>query len=411
MKRQAGHDAALEGLKVVEFAHMIAGPFAGTLLADLGADVIHVESPNGGDGARNMGPDKDGTKLWWKVAARNKRSLALDLGSTAGRAVARRLVEWADVVIVNMRVHRLRAWGLDWESCHQLNDTLIYCQISGYGVGSAMEDQPGFGKVGEARAGLVALTGFSDGPPMHSGFSHADTVTGLMAAFGISAALYRKAQDDEFDGEWIDLALFESLYRLIEWQVIVYDQLGTVPRRTGNMLPIVPGGVVNTYRTADDKWVTVTAATPKAVSGVARVLSLAADAIPSSQPAEISRWLDDKLRAWINHRNAAEAVQLLGQEDVVASPIFTVEDIMTDPTYRERADIASVVDDDLGLVRMQSVIPKLHKHPGAVWRTGPPLGADTELILDEWLNINAQDRAELFSSNVAQGNTNSREGQ
>ena len=241
---------ALAGVKVVEFAHVIAGPLAGTLLADLGADVVHVEDPKAGDPGRSQGPTKDGVHLWWKVSGRNKRSVTLDLRSPAGQALAHELIQWADVVITNMRFDTLARWGLDWEGIHRLNPRAVMLQITGNGATTTARNDPGFGKVGEARSGVVHITGFPDGPPVHTGFSHADSVTALMGAFAISAALVRRG-DPDFEGEWIDLALFESLFRLIEWQVIVYDQLGVPPMRAGNQLAVAPGAVINTYLSAD----------------------------------------------------------------------------------------------------------------------------------------------------------------
>src|SRR6266540_947487 len=145
---------ALAGLKVVEFAHVIAGPLAGTLLADLGAEVVHVEDPGHGDPQRHAGPAKNGAHLWWKVAARNKRSVTLDLRTDPGRDLARRLAAWADVVITNFRVETLEKWGLDWESLHAVNQKLIVLQVTGFGARSSKRNQPGFGKVGEAMSGV-----------------------------------------------------------------------------------------------------------------------------------------------------------------------------------------------------------------------------------------------------------------
>src|SRR3984957_843856 len=240
---------ALSGLKFVEFAHVIAGPLAGTLLADLGADVVHVEDPGRGDPQRNAGPAKNGVHLWWKVSARNKKSVTLNLRTAEGRALARKLTEWADVIICNFRVSTLERWELDFPSLSKINPKLVMLQVTGYGHSSTKRNSPGFGKVGEAMSGVVNITGFPDGPPVHTGFSHGDSVTGLMGAFAIQAALYRKAQDEDFRGEWIDLALYDGLFRLIEWQIIFYDQLGVIPERIGNKLAAAPAAVINLYKT------------------------------------------------------------------------------------------------------------------------------------------------------------------
>jgi len=394
-------ESVLSGLKVVEFGHVVAGPLAGTLLADLGADVVHVETPDGGDAARKMGPSRDGVHLWWKVLGRNKRSVTVDLKTPEGSAVGRKLALWADVLITNIRASTLVRWGLDWETLHREHPTLVYLQISGYGAASSRKDAPGFGKMGEARSGVVQITGFAAGPPVHTGFSHADSVTGLMGSQAVLAALYRKAHDPDFAGEWIDLALFEPLFRLIEWQVVVYDQLGLVPERCGNRLSVAPAAIVNTYLTKDDTWVTVTSATLRSVLNVVRLLGLEESKYATwEQQTERADQLDADLRSWIRERAAADALAQLEEAGVVASKVFTVEDIMKDPTYAELGDIVTVPDPDLGEVRMQGVIPRLHEHPGTVWRTGAKLGEDTEAVLVDWLGMSRDDVAKLQAEGV-----------
>lgn len=387
---------ALAGLKVVEFAHVIAGPLAGTLLADLGATVVHVEDPGRGDPQRGAGPDRDGVHLWWKVAARNKRSVTLNLRTDEGRAVACELAAWADVVITNFRVETLEKWGLDFKSLNQLNPKIILLQVTGFGATSSRRNDPGFGKVGEAMSGVVNITGFPDGPPVHTGFSHGDSVTGLMGAFAIQAALYRKAQDEDFRGEWIDLALYDGLFRLIEWQIIFYDQLGVVPERVGNKLAAAPAAVINTYRTLDDRWITVTSGTPRSVSNVAALVGEPAEDYASRDlQAKNSLRLDGLVAEWISRRPLAECVAVMQKLDVVASSIFTVEDILADPTYAERENLVELDDPDLGRVRMQNVIPKLTNYAGSVWRTAPQLGEDNDLVYRDFLGKTEADIADL----------------
>lgn len=387
-----------EGLKVVEFAHVIAGPLAGTLLADMGAEIVHVEEPAQGDPSRRMGPTKDGVYLWWKVAGRNKRSVTIDLRTERGQALAHKLVAWADVVITNYRVGTLERWNLDWETIHAINPRIVMLQVSGFGANTTERDVPGFGKVGEAMSGVVNLTGFIDGPPVHTGFSHADTVTGLMGAFAISAALTRR-NDPDFRGEWIDLALFESLFRLIEWQVIVYDQLGSIPVRAGNQLAVAPGAVINTYPTADEKWLTVTSGTPRSVRNVAILLGLPEDEYATvEQQLERRDILDKGLSEWISRRTAEDCLSEMRQVGVVASRIYTVADIVQDEIYAQRGDIVSIEDPELGVVRMPGVVPKLTNHPGRVLRTAPALGADNELVFREYLGLSEDAYQELIAT-------------
>ncbi|MFE9643454.1 CaiB/BaiF CoA transferase family protein [Streptomyces sp. NPDC006365] len=400
-RRDPGGQGQLRGLKVVEFAHVVAGPLAGSMLADQGADVVHVEPPGTGDAARAMGPQRDGVPLWFKVSGRNKRSVTLDLHHEAGRAVAHRLVAWADVVIVTLRAGRLRTWELDWESVHRINPKAVLLQISGFGATSSQADAPGFGKMGEARSGVVQLTGFPDGPPVHTGFSHGDAVTGLMGAYAVLAALHRRDHDPDFDGEWIDLALFEPLFRLVEWQVIVHDQLGEVPERAGNQLAVAPAAVINTYRSRDDEWITVTSATPRSVRNVARLLGLPEEEFTTTRQQHARRGeLDEGLRTWVAQHSTAECLEEFARNEVVASRVFSAADIADDPVYAERGDIVTVDDPDLGPVRMQAVIPHFRQVPGRVWRTGPALGQDNRLVYREWLGLDEKELTDLEKQGV-----------
>jgi formyl-CoA transferase len=389
----------LAGLRVVELAHVIAGPLAGTLLADLGADVVHVEDPGRGDPQRYAGPAKDGAHLWWKVSARNKRSVTVNLRTEEGRDLARRLAAWADVVISNFRVETMEKWGLDWPSLHAVNPKLVMLQVSGFGANTSKRNQPGFGKVGEAMSGVVNLTGFPDGAPVHTGFSHGDSVTGLMGAFAIQAALYRRATDPDFKGEWIDLALYEGLYRLIEWQVIFYDQLGEVPERVGNRLAAAPAAVINTFKTGDGHWITVTSGTPRSVQNVAALVGepLEDYATPAMQ-AERRERLDRLVAEWVSQRPLEDCMKVMGELEVVASPIYTVKDILEDQTFRERKNVVEIEDADLGTVRMQGVVPQLANYPGSVWRTAPALGEDNDGVFIDRLGMSTEEVAALRAS-------------
>jgi formyl-CoA transferase len=393
--------AALSGLRVVEIAQLIAGPMAGSFLADFGADVVHVEDNVHGDPARYTGLAKDGVYLWWKVSGRNKRSVTLNLRTPQGQDVARRLCEWADVVITNFRLGTLERWRLDWDTLHKINPKLIMLQVSGFGGNTTYRDRPGFGKVGEAMSGVVHLTGFPDGPPVHTGFSHADSVTGLFGAFAIQTALYRNLTDPEFSGELIDLALYEGLYRLIEWQVIFYDQTGIPPMRAGNQLANAPAAVINMYKSKDDVWITVTTGTWRSVQKVAALLGEPAEEYdtPEKQFARVSR-LDDLLRAYIAERTSEEALEAMEQAQVVASVIYDVAAIVNDKTYAERGNIVTVDDPQLGPVRMQAVLPHFSNHPGAVWRSGPELGQDNNLVYREYLGMSEDEVKALKNAEI-----------
>jgi formyl-CoA transferase len=389
----------LGGLKVLEIAQLIAGPMSGSFLADLGAEVIHLEDPKLGDPQRVTGVMKDGKGLWWKVSARNKRCVTCDLRSEEGRAVARRLAQRADVVITNFRIGTLEKWKLDWTALHHENPKLIMLQMTGFGANTTLRNSPGFGKLGEAMSGVVQITGWPDGPPVHTGFSHADSVSGLMGAYAVMAANYKRQNDPEFEGELIDLALFETLYRLIEWQVITYDQTGQVPTRAGNRLSVSPAAVINTYLSRDEHWITVTSGTPRSVQKIAALVGEPAGDYDTvqKQRARADR-LDNLLRAWIGSVHIDEALAAMAEAEVVASKIYTVEDILADQTYAERGDVITVDDEDFGTVRMQGVIPKMVNYPGQVWRGGPGLGEDNELVYKKLMGMPDEEYDRLRSA-------------
>jgi formyl-CoA transferase len=220
-------------------------------------------------------------------------------------------------------------------------------------------------------------------------------VTALMGAFAISAAL-TKRHDPDFEGEWIDLALFESLYRLIEWQVIVYDQLGIPVQRAGNQLPVAPGSVINTYPTADDTYVSVTAGTPRAAQNIVRLLGLTAEEFDDIEKHGSGRdYLDNQLREWTSTRTAADALKQMHAHGIVVARVYSAADIVEDPIYAERNDVITVEDPNLGPVRMQAVIPKLLNHAGHVWRTGPALGEDNDLVYQTYLGVTDERYARL----------------
>jgi formyl-CoA transferase len=222
-----------------------------------------------------------------------------------------------------------------------------------------------------------------------------------MGAFAITACLHRRDTDPDWDGEWIDLALFESLFRLIEWQVIFQDQLGLTPERAGNQLAVSPAAVINTYRCADGHWLTVTSGTPRSVQNVAQLVGLPIEEVSTveQQTANKDR-LDQLLSDWIAARTLEACMAEMDRVEVVASPIFSVKDIMEDETYRELGDIITVDDPELGAVKMQGVIPRLANHPGSVWRTGPGLGEDNELVYQGYLGLSAEEVADLVSAGV-----------
>ncbi|MDQ1397035.1 MAG: hypothetical protein QOG64_2294 [Acidimicrobiaceae bacterium] len=392
-----GPTGVLTGLKVVELAQLVAGGMPGSLLADFGADVVHVEDPGSGDLLRGLGPEKEGINLWWKVAGRNKRLVSIDLRHPEGQALARRLAAWADVVVTNFRAGTLERWQLDFPSLQRLNPTLIMLQISALGATGPARDVPGFGKIGEARSGAAHLSGSPDGGPVFAGYLLSDAATALMGALAVQMALYRRAHNPEFRGEWIDDTLSEPLFRLIDWQVVVHDQLGVIPTRTGGGPWITEPTLTRTAATADGRWIVISASALDEVRALAGVVGQ--DACDSwDEVGRRRQALDVAVDAWIIERAADAALAILAEAGVVAAAILDIADIFADPTYAEREDIITVADPDLGPVRMQTVIPRFVNHPGTVWRCGASVGEDNRFVLQEFLGLSEDDCSTLAHS-------------
>lgn len=376
----------LEGITVLELGHAIAAPFAAGILGDFGANVIKVERPGVGDHMRGLGPRKEEQPLWWKCAARNKSSITLDFTKPAGAEIMRDLIERADVVVENFRPGILERYGFGWEQASEINPELVMVRISGYGQDSSKAKQPGFGRMADSMSGAANLTGEPDGPPTHVGFSLADTLSGLMGAYGAVMALFGRERTGV--GECVDIALFEPLMRLIDWQVIVYDQLGIVPDRAGGAFPLPLEGVAaGVTKSRDGKWMSFSSATDTVLSRLVKlVFGEAGLKDPRFVDATARRQnvapIQEAVSAWIEQRDADEVEREFARADAVVCRIFDMEMIWQDQTIRERQAIIEVDDQDLGPVAMHGVVPKLARRPGKVRHTGPGLGSATERILE-----------------------------
>lgn len=397
-------DPPLEGLRVVDLGHALAGPFAATLLADFGAEVLKVERPGSGDPMRNLGPRKDGIALWWKAAARNKRSVTLDFGSDEGRELLLRLVEASDVLVENFRPGTLERHGLGWDTLREVNPRLVMLRISGFGQTGADSPRPGFGRTAEAMSGAAQLTGYPDGPPIHVGYSIADMTTGMMGALGVLLALLGRERDGA--GDCIDLALYEPLFRIIDWQVVFHDQLGLVGERAGNRFPAVLEGVAaGVARSADGVWLSYSAATD---SVLGRLVELAFGDGALEQPrfATVDGRRDavdevqSRLETWIAARTADEVERVFAERHAVIGRVFDAAEIADDRCYRERDNVVAVDDPDLGEIRMHGVMPKLLGRPGAVRSTGPALGEHTADTLARLAGVGDGELAELAAKGV-----------
>ncbi len=373
---------ALQGIKVLELGQLIAGPFAGKTLADFGADVIKVEPPGVGDPLRKWRLLRNGTSVWWEVQSRNKRSVCLDLRSPEGQDIARSLAREADVVIENFKPGTLEGWGLGWEKLHALNPRLVMLRISGYGQTGPYKDRAGFGVIGESMGGLRHLTGEPGRVPVRVGVSIGDTLAALHGVVGVMMALYhRDARGGE--GQYIDVALYESVFNVMESLLPEYDAFGAVRERSGSALPgIVP---TNAYRCRDGSYVLVAG---NGDSIFRRLMAAIGRPDLERDPAlahndgraQHAERIDGAIEAWTRERTQDEALAVLDAASVPAGRIYSIADIARDPQYLARGMIVPVTAGDGEPLKVPGVVPKLSATPGAIAHPAPKLGEHTAQV-------------------------------
>ena len=387
----------LEGLRVIDAGTMVAGPFGGTLLADLGADVIKVERPNGGDPMREWSPMKDGRSLWWKVTARNKRLITLDLSTPTGRELFLRLVKTADVVIENFRPGTFERWGLSYDALRAANPKLIFVRVSGYGQTGPYAHRPGYGTVAEGISGIPSFTGFPDKPPTLSAFPLADALAAVFGVMGLLAAIYERDVSGSGEGQEIDVSLYEPIFRLAESQVVGYDQLGLVKGRRGNRFE--EDSPRNVYETATEgQWITISASSDRTFARLAAAIGrtdLIDDPLFRDNASRIENddALDTIIASWIKDRPIEEVLKTFENFDVVAGRIYDVRDIFNDMHYRERNDIVEIADPDFGLLKMPGVFPRFSRGAGSVRWSGGALGQHNTEIYKALLGLTDDEMA------------------
>jgi crotonobetainyl-CoA:carnitine CoA-transferase CaiB-like acyl-CoA transferase len=387
-----------DGIRVLDVGHVVAGPFVASVLADFGADVIKIEKPGQGDPLRWIYP-KAGVGLFYKVQARNKKSITLNLKDARGQELLHRLVGCSDVLVENFRPGVMERLGGSWDTLSRINPGLVMCRLSGFGQDGPYAGRRSYGRVSEAFAGFAHITGEPDGPPMHSHMSVGDTVAGSWAAMGVMMALYwRDARGGK--GQMIDMALYEGLFRQIEQQVILFDQLGKVFERTGSNHRNVP--YTGLFRTRDGRYFSFSAVTGGSSDALLRALGLHQDARFTTFQ-DCVRHRDEFAAAvgeWMAARDIAEVVSAFAAADAPGSPVMNAADLVGDPHIQARGNVISLADDELGTVRMQGVVPRLSETPGQVRHAGQALGASNELVYGELLGLGRQKMDELRRDGV-----------
>lgn len=383
-------EGPLKGLRVLDIATIIAGPMAGTLMADFGAEVVKLELPGLGDGLRGFPPFREGKSLWWKVTNRGKFFGTLDLRRPEGKALFLRMVAKSDVVIENFRPGTLERWGLDIETLWSANPRLVVLRLSGFGQDGPNAGLPGFARIFEAVGGLTGISGAEDQPPMHTGYPIGDPIGGLFGGFAIMAALWRVAQGDREQGEEIDLSLTEAMFRIIEVLAIEYDQLGEVRRRSGNRnLYSAPSDV---YLTSDKRYVSLAGSTNRTFANNAKAIGrpeLADDPRFATNAARVENapHLDRIFGAWIAAHTQDEAVAAFREANGTLAPIYAIDQIFEDPHFAARKAITEVADEDFGRVRMQGLVPRFRRRPGKIRWAAKGLAADNDYIYREIVGL------------------------
>ncbi len=392
---------ALDGLRVLDLGTRIGAPFAATLLAELGADVIKVEHPRAGDFMRTIGPFAGEHSVWWSVEGRGKRSITLDLSKPKGQKLLRRLVPHADVLVENFQPGTLERWDLSPDSLRAINPRLIVARVSVYGQDGPYRDRPGLDRNGIAMGGLLHITGYPDEPPVRPGVIIADYLAALFNTIGVLAAVVERARSDE--GQTIDVALYESVLRVMEWTVAAYDKLGIVRERAGNRLP--NSAPLDNYRTADGSYVCIVAAGdglfPRLCAAMERA-DLLDDERFSTLDARARNGdeINAIVAAWCAQRSLDDIERVLRAHEVPVSAVYSVDRIVADPHVRAREALVQIDDPEIGPVLQQAPVPRLDRTPSRVERPAPRLGEHNPQIYGELLGISPTELEELRHDGV-----------
>jgi crotonobetainyl-CoA:carnitine CoA-transferase CaiB-like acyl-CoA transferase len=395
----AANTGALKGLKVIELGQLIAGPFCGQLLGDMGADIVKVEPPGAGDPMRQWGNGDN--KVWWEVIGRNKRSVSIDLRVAQGQDLARRLLADADIMIENFKPGTMEKWGLDPATLHRINPRLIIVRISGYGQTGPYSGRAGFGGIGEAMGGWRAIVGDPDRPPSRMGVSIGDTLAATYGCMGALAALH--ARETSGVGQVVDTALYESVLQVMESLIPEYDVNGIVRQRSGSILPgIAPS---NVYPCSDGEY--MIGANGDAI--FARLCAamgrpeLAADPRYATHVARGSNQgeLDEIIAQWTRTLSVDELEALMAAHSVPAGRIFRAPDMMADAHFAAREAIVRLPHPQYGAVTMQNAFPKLSATPSSVRTPAPAVpGQDNRAVFTERLGMDEAELARLGAAGI-----------
>jgi len=374
----------LSGLRIVELANVVAGPSVGKHLSDFGAEVIKIERPGDGDSTRTMGEFVGNSSAWWLMLGRNKRSVTLDLKHPKGREVLLKLVETADALVESFRPGVLERLDITPDTLREVNPGLVVVRLSAFGQTGPYSHRPGFGTLAEAFSGLTEISGYPGSPPLLAPFALADEVAGLFATWSLLAALYHRDVHGG-PGQTIDISLFEAVFNILGPLPTLYRANGVLQARNGSRLTF--SSPRNVYRTRDDHYFAVSGTTPSAAEAVLRVVGeeLLTDPRFATHEAraEHAEELDDVVAAWISERDVDDVDSAFREAGAAGMRVLSMADVFDDPHYRARETLVNVVDDNAGEITIAAPVPRMSATPARVSHLGPPLGRDTDVVLDE----------------------------
>ncbi|MDX1810155.1 MAG: CaiB/BaiF CoA-transferase family protein [Sulfurospirillaceae bacterium] len=379
----------LKGVKVLELGSLIAGPFAGRLFGDFGAEVIKVEPPKIGDPLRKWRLLKDGTSLWWYVQSRNKKCITLDLKSKEGEEIIKKLAKEVDIIIENFKPGTLEKWNIGYEDLKKINPKIIMVRISGYGQYGPYSSKPGFGSIGEALGGIRYLSGYPDLPPVRTGISIGDSIAAIYAVMSAVMAIYNRDINGG-EGQYIDVALYEAIFSLMESLVPEYDQFKFIRERSGNTLPgIAPS---NIYLCKDGKYVAIGANGDSIFQRLTKAMQrddLAENEAFKSNDgrAQNMQYIDEQITKWTMTKNIDEALAILDEHQIPSGAIYNVEDMFQDAHFKARDMIKSVNIEGVGDLKVPGIIPKFSQTPGSIKWSGRKLGENNHEIYHDLLGM------------------------
>jgi crotonobetainyl-CoA:carnitine CoA-transferase CaiB-like acyl-CoA transferase len=400
---------ALSGIRILEPGQLVAAPFASTLLADFGAEVIKTELPGRGDPARGLGPfADDGSSIWWKTVSRNKKSVTLDLRKPKGQALFRELVKHVDVVIENFRPGVMDGWGLGWDVLREINPRLIMARQTGYGQDGPYADRPAYGMMVESYGGFTATNRYADTMPAISGIS--DHIAGLFIAKAVLIALYHRDVHGG-GGQLIDNAAAENVLRIAGDPGITAAKLGVAKARPKSGYPSWPVGALKMpglYKTGDERFVAFHTGSPGSsmwanfANGIGRPDFLDEAPYPPKSPEREARGreIERAVRDYFLSRPRDAIIAFAVEHDITIAPVQDLNDVLADPQVAHRGALIQVPDEEMGPLTMVGPVPRLSETPGEVRHAGPPLGSSNKEVYEGLLGLTPAELAVLAEEKI-----------